>query len=440
MASVHVADRIAARVVAAWRRARATPRSADRTDAVVTFAVGVLCVAIGAVDVLQGTGAPTLLGPWDHVLTLAVGCLLMLAKRRAPALALPAGVALFAVDARLGGSLGLVLVLFDLVFSAALHGSARLLRVLQVAAAVAVAGTAVAVGLASGEVRIGFFAGLQVFAFGVSPLWWGMNVRHHAQARRLAEERAEDLRRLAELREQEARTEERTRMARDLHDAIAGNLSAIALHAEAALARPADDDAAPARDRAALRAVRAASVASLTEMRTMIGLLRAGQDPVAAPSRLADVPTLVATTRAAGHEVEVVPTVPDPLPELPAAVDQAGYRIVQESLTNAVKHAPAGRSRVAVRVAGAELHVAVDTWSPRPVGAGPRAGQGLGLLTMRERAESLGGTFAAGPADDGAWAVRATLPLVGDVGRPDDEDRRRVVGRDVGQAAEEGAA
>lgn len=154
MASVHVADRIAARVVAAWRRARATPRSADRTDAVVTFAVGVLCVAIGAVDVLQGTGAPTLLGPWDHVLTLAVGCLLMLAKRRAPALALPAGVALFAVDARLGGSLGLVLVLFDLVFSAALHGSARLLRVLQVAAAVAVAGTAVAVGLASGEVAL----------------------------------------------------------------------------------------------------------------------------------------------------------------------------------------------------------------------------------------------------------------------------------------------
>lgn len=428
---------------------RATPRARDRFDAAATFAVGTLFVAVGGADLFRGSDSPAALGPADHIVTLAAGCLLMLVKRRALGPALLAGVALFALDTWVGGSLGLVLVLFDLIFSAVLLGSSRLLRAVQACCTVAVAAAVVLAGALTGELRVAPLAGLQVFAFAVAPLWWGMNVRTHAAARALAEERAEDLRRLAALREQEVRTEERARMARDLHDAVAGNLSAIALHTEAAVTRPADDPAAPARDRATLESVRATSVAALTEMRAMIGLLRSGHDPVAAPSRLTDVPSLVATTRAGGHDVDLTGLGADPLPALPASVDQAGYRIVQESLTNALKHAPGGRSRVAVHVAGGAVHLAVETHrgagspgapgspgvpgvhgapgvhdgvgSPSRNGAPARdgapghspRGEGLGLLTMRERAESLGGAFTAGPADDGAWVVRATLPLGG---------------------------
>lgn len=420
-----------ARVVeAARRRLRGTERARTVSEAVLTFVAGAVFVAVDFVDVLGGTGsAGTALGPWEHLVTLAAGCAALLAKRRRPALVLVACVALAAADLAVGGSLGMILVLFDAVYTAALHGSARLLVVLQVAAAAVVAGTVVAVAVVSRDLRVAFFAGLQVFAIVVSALWWGMSVRHHAQARRLAEARAEDLRRLAALREQEVRTEERTRMARDLHDAVAGELSAIALHAEAALARPVDDGA-PARDRAALEAVRAASVQSLAEMRSMIRLLRSGTDAVAAPSRLRDLPALAERTRAAGHAVELRPSEPEALPPLGSAVDQACYRIVQESLTNAVKHAPGGRSTVEVAVCGGEVRVAVTTTpggvprAPSAVssapggagtggagGAGAGSAEGLGLLTMRERAESLGGWFEAGPRDDGAWSVRAGVPV-----------------------------
>lgn len=409
-----------------WRRRlRGTERAQTVSEAALTFLAGAVFVLVEFVDVLGvDTGTTSALGHWEHLVTLAVGCVLLLAKRRAPGRVLVAALVLFAVDVWLGGSLGVVLVLFDAVYGAALRGSARVLVAVQVGAVVVVASVVVAVLVATGDVRLGFFAGLQVFAIGVSALWWGMSVRHHTVARQLAEARAEDLRRLAELREHEVRAEERARMARDLHDAIAGNLSAIALHTEAALARPADDDGAPARDRAALEAVRASSVSSLTEMRSMILLLRSGEDPVAAPSRLVDLPALAATTQAAGHAVVIEPDAPDE-PALPAAVDQAAYRIVQESLTNAVKHAPGGRSRVRVEMADGALRVEVATTVAARVGAaaagGPgwvgasssaREGEGFGLLSMRERAESLGGRFAAGWVDGGTWSTRAELPVV----------------------------
>lgn len=423
-----------------WRRRlRGSERRRTVSEAVLTFLAGAVFVVVEFVDVLGGAGAPTSpLALWEHLVTLAVGCGLLLLKRRAPGRVLVAVLVVFAVDVWLGGSLGLILVLFDAVYGAALRGSARVLAAVQVGAVVVIVAVLGAVLVATRDVRLAFFAGLQVFAIGVSALWWGMSVRHHDLARRLAEARADDARRLAEAREHEVRTDERARMARDLHDAIAGNLSAIALHAEAALARPADDDGAPPRDRAALEAVRAASVSSLVEMRAMILLLRSGEDAVAAPSRLVDVPDLVGTTRAAGHGV--VLDVDAGRADLPAAVDQAAYRIVQESLTNAVKHAPGGHSRVRVGRADGALCVEVTTSAavgaragasgpvsdraaaglaarPGPAaggGADGAGGEGFGLLSMRERAESLGGDFTAGWADDGAWTVRARLPL-GDV-------------------------
>jgi signal transduction histidine kinase len=195
-------------------------------------------------------------------------------------------------------------------------------------------------------------------------------------------------------------------MARDLHDAVAGNVSAVALHAEAALARP--PVAGAERERAALEAVRAAGLASLEEMRAMILLLRAGSGPVAAAPRLDRLGALVAGARSAGLEVSLDA---GELPPLPAAVEQAAYRVLQEALTNAVKHAPGGRAEVSAGVAGGRLLLRVDSADGRPGNAAP--GAGLGLLTMRERAESLGGRFAAGWADGARsrWSVAAELPV-----------------------------
>lgn len=395
-----------------WARARSTPRARDVTDAVSVGAVGLLALGIGLVDV-WAVGGGTVADPWEHVVTLTLGCLLMLGKRHAPGTVVVAGGVVFGVDVWLGGSLGPLLVLFDLVYSAALHGSPAVATRLRAGSGLAVAAGVVAGFWLERDVRVALFLGLQVFAIVVAPLWWGLSVRRQADLARLAEERAEDLRRIARLREQEVRGDERTRMARDLHDAIAGNLSAIALHAEGALLRPADDDGAPARDRAALVAVRAAAVTSLAEMRSMILLLRGDDDAAVAPPRLAELPALVEATRAAGHEVELAgDALTGPARPLPAAADQAAYRIAQEALTNAVKHAPGGRSTVRAGADDGELRLEVVTVpADRPPVPRAAPGAGLGLLTMRERAESLGGTFDAGPADDGSWTVRATLPL-----------------------------
>ncbi len=387
-----------------WRtRVRGSDRARDVSDAVLTGLAGLLLVASGLVGIWDGDPRGT---PWVHAVPLVLGCLVMLGKRRRPVAALLAGAGLFAADVALGGSVGVLLVLFDLVYSAALYAGPRAVLRLR-AASWALVGLSLGLGwTATGDLRITVFLGLQTFALLTTPLWWGLAVRRERELLALARARADDLRDLADLRAAEARAEERAQMARDLHDAVAGNVSAVALHAEAALARP--PVAGAERERAALEAVRAAGLASLEEMRAMILLLRAGSGPVAAAPRLDRLGALVAGARSAGLEVSLDA---GELPPLPAAVEQAAYRVLQEALTNAVKHAPGGRAEVSAGVAGGRLLLRVDSADGRPGNAAP--GAGLGLLTMRERAESLGGRFAAGWADGARsrWSVAAELPV-----------------------------
>ena len=385
-------------------RVRGSDRARDVSDAVLTGLAGLLLVATGLVGIWNGAPQDR---PWLHAVPLLLGCLLMLGKRRRPVAALLAGAALFAADVSLGGSLGMLLVLFDLVYGAALYAGPRAVLRLR---AVSWALVALSLGLGwtgTGSLRITVFLGLQTFALCTTPLWWGLAVRRERELAALALARADDLRDLADLRAAEARAEERAQMARDLHDAVAGNVSAVALHAEAALARPPAPGGGADRERAALAAVRAAGLASLEELRAMILLLRAGSGPVAAAPRLDRLDGLLAGARAAGLAVSLDA---GPRPPLPAAVEQAAYRVVQEALTNAAKHAPGGRAEVAVAVADGRLLLRVDSGDGRPGRAVP--GAGLGLLTMRERAESLGGRFAAGWADEGRsrWSVAAQLP------------------------------
>lgn len=239
------------------------------------------------------------------------------------------------------------------------------------------------------------------------PIGWGLEVRWHRGRAELHRQRAEQAQRLAVLESAAAVAAERARMARDLHDVIAGQLSAIAIQSAAALNLP---DADPATLRRVLGAVRQDSVASLAEMRTMIGLLRAdgaaeGESRIA-PAGLDELDALLARARAAGLKVMVDDHRRDGH-ALAAAADLAAFRIVQESLTNVMKHAPGGAVRLGLAHENGELVVRVDN---DLVEGAPGGGSGTGLLGLDERARAVGGRFSAG-AHGRTWSVRAVLPV-----------------------------
>ncbi|MFT7837595.1 sensor histidine kinase [Saccharothrix sp. BKS2] len=187
--------------------------------------------------------------------------------------------------------------------------------------------------------------------------------------------------------------EEQARIARELHDVIAHGVSVIVVQAAAA-----DDvfDRAPDRARESLRSIEATGRATLDELRKLL----AGPDGRPGLDRLAD---LVGPLRAAGLLVDVRCE----RPPLPPGVDESAYRIVQEALTNTLRHARASRAEVLVRDDGGvlELEVRDDGRGGAPVGPG------RGIAGMRERAALLGGTVEAGPVPGGGFRVRARLPL-----------------------------
>ena len=233
--------------------------------------------------------------------------------------------------------------------------------------------------------------------------------RHSA----IEERRAEELRRVADT--------ERLRLARDVHDVVGHSLSMISLQAGVALHVI---DRNPDQVRASLQAIRDASRTSLTDLRHTLGALRTesgegggGVDDAAEPEAvrtptpdLAAITQLVAGVRAAGREVALVST--GETTAVPAGHQHAAYRIVQESLTNAVRHAPHAPITVTVDV-GEQLVIEVaDTGVPGE-GDGPdtEVTPGNGLLGITERVTALGGTVRYGRRDPGGFAVRAQIPL-----------------------------
>ncbi|QGQ18032.1 two-component sensor histidine kinase [Cellulomonas sp. JZ18] len=392
-----------------WWVARASGAT-DRADALGLLLLGLVLLALDVGGV--GPTVPVLDLPaprWWQAGLLLVAVLVLVAKRRRPLAVLLAVTGLAVVDALLGGSLGMYLVLFDALFAVAVHGAPRVRRAVQGVVGGAVLAAAVALVVAGGSARDVVQLVLVLVAMFLTPFWWGGDVRRteelaRSEARRadlereradLARAHADDVARIAALDRTSAVQDERRRMARDLHDAVAGHLSAVAIHAEAALAGRPDPD----RDRAALRAVRAGALDALTEMRAMILVLRAGDDAddVPAPPGLDRVPSL---------DADVDPAA---LPVVSAAVGQTAYRIAQEAVTNAHKHG-AGRPALTVRTDERTLHLEVRNAMPVVAAASPVPSSSTGLTTMRERAATLGGTVTAGPEGD-AWVVRAVLPL-----------------------------
>ena len=224
--------------------------------------------------------------------------------------------------------------------------------------------------------------------------------------------------RLEHEREQNARAsvlEERSRIARELHDIIAHSLSVMVVQAGAAGAALDHD---PGAARAPIEAIRVTGQQALTEMRRLLGILRTDEPAMtlAPQPGLDNLDALVRQARDAGLDVQLA--VEGARQPLPTGLDVAVYRLVQESLTNIRKHARASRATVAINFerAGVEVQV-TDDGAARAAAAGglARHGQtyGHGLIGMRERVALYGGTLDAGPCSEGGWKVRARLPIAG---------------------------
>ena len=224
---------------------------------------------------------------------------------------------------------------------------------------------------------------------------WRMHLRE-------VEQRAEEAERTRDEVARRRAMEERLRIARELHDSLTHSISVIQVQAGVAehLARKRGDTVPPA-----LQAIQEAGADAARELRATLSVLRSTED--ADGSGLGQLENLVARARAAGLPVTV--TVTGSERPLPADVDQAAYRIVQEALNNVTRHAGQASTAVRLQYTPGGLTVQVDDEGTGD-SDGRTAGPGLGLLGMRERVSALGGRLQAGPRDCGGFRIHAELP------------------------------
>jgi signal transduction histidine kinase len=375
---------------------RLTPR---QFDWVVVGAV--LVLSLPALVHAGMVGRPVAIG----LATLPFGTVPLLWRRSHPGPVLAVLAAAFALPAIFGNpaepnSVGLLVG----VGAAALYGDGRL-RHATGAAAVGALLLAFAIMLVTGEVgTLGHLTGI---AFG-SGVAWVVGDRARTRRAYLAqlEERAARLEREREDHARRAADAERNRIARELHDVVAHNVSVIAVQAGAA--RIASKDR-PDQATETLGLIERTARETLAEVRTVLGVLRKAdqQGPGRGPQpTLAQVDALVVQARKAGLSLQA--RVQGNLDALPAMVDLAAYRIVQEALTNVMKHAPGARVHLLVDRGDRAIDLVVVDDGP---GAPPNPSGGQGLIGMRERAALVGGHLTAGPALGGGFRVQARLPV-----------------------------
>jgi signal transduction histidine kinase len=355
-----------------------------------------------------GTSAIVLAETWDDHsrallvvdIALGVACLVLLWWRRShpDEVALVATV-VSAVSAAAAGPSVIAL------FNVALRGSPAAIRAVVVLSLIALQ-ISDKLYPAEEPYLLTVFIGVLLTAVILS---WGLLVRVRREHLRSLRDRALAIESEQRLRIEQARDAERRRIAREMHDVLAHRVSLLSLHAGALEFRP---DAPPEEVAEAAGVIRANAHAALEELRAVIGVLRDGE-PADAPEppqpTLADIPALVDESRAAGMRVDCRVDVPA---AVPGALGRTAYRIVQEGLTNARKHAPAAAVEVDVARSGDALVVAVV--SRRPVGvaiaADPLPGAGSGLIGLGERVALAGGALEHGPDAAGDFVLRATLP------------------------------
>ncbi|MCC2320904.1 sensor histidine kinase [Cellulomonas xiejunii] len=377
---------------------RPPPAGTRATD--LGLAVGT--VAVVALTIGAGVAAERAPSPVPYAFALGFGAVL-LARRRWPVAVLVVTVlGIFAYYALGFPAIGQALPAAAALYSAAELGRTRVALVVGavlvgVAAYFRIAEGLPATYLLSYELLTNVALVAAAVALGVS-----VRVRREARA---DQERL----RVAALAEQAADAErrleaQRVRIARDLHDSIGHTVAVIAVHAGVAAEAVGRDDALVT---SSIAQVRDATRSTLRELRATVRLLRTtGDDPARGAVGLAGVPALAASARAAGLDVDVRLDVPDGT--LDGAIGAAAYRIVQEALTNVLRHADARRVDVEACVTDGWLDLRVRDDGTGPGGRGP--GDGQGLRGMAERAGLLGGTLTSGPADGGGFVVHARLP------------------------------
>jgi signal transduction histidine kinase len=233
----------------------------------------------------------------------------------------------------------------------------------------------------------------------------GRDLRRRRQRVADLEDRALRLEREREEQAQQAVAEERGRIARELHDVIAHSVSVIVVQAQAGPHLVSD----PQRVVGVFRAIESSGRDALAELRRLLGILRSGDEQLAIGPQpgLSSLQSLVEQVRASGVSLEL--RIEGEPVHLPAGIDLSAYRIVQEALTNVVKHAGGAAAEVVIRYRERALELdVVDDGHSRPIGVN---GDGHGLIGMRERVALYGGTLEAGTRDGGGYAVRARLPF-----------------------------
>ena len=376
----------------------------------------VVPLIVGFVQIMGSSGAeaharhqPVHLDSLAYAL-LAVGPVALLFRRRFPAAVVAVAMAVTVGYLLRGYVFGPVL-LSPLValFGAVMAGRRT--------SSWAVAGTALAV-----ITVIGLFAPVGRFRLNegtagqiVVMSTWLLLVLTGAEVVRIRRERADEIRRTHEEEGRRQASEERLRIARELHDVLAHNISMINVQAGVALHLM---DERPEQARTALRAIKDASKEALTEVRSVLGVLRQVDEsaPRAPAAGLARLDDLLARTRVAGITVRVRTAGTERT--LPAGVDLAAFRIIQESLTNVTRHA--GPGVLADVLLGYEDDaLLIEVRDDGPGGPGDLPGGGNGIPGMRERVAALGGEISTGPRTDGAgFRVRARLPVRYPAGEP----------------------
>jgi signal transduction histidine kinase len=379
------------------RAARRQPH-ADVAIAMVVFAMTLLTTATAA--------APERLDA-EAVAWAATASAALIGRRRfpLPVFLLAAGAAEAYLTVVPGYSGGLILAApLIALYTVAEHGSRRRALLIGILAVVALAGVHMllrpSTWLGAQNLALAAFGGLAVAAGDAARSRRSYLAAVEARAARAeADRESEAARRI---------TDERLRIARDLHDVIGHQLALINVQAAVAdhvLTRE------PERSREALTHIRTASRAALDELRDTIGLLRQPGEP-ATPTEptggITALPALIDSFRRAGLTITLVEPAGGIVPALPAPIDLTAYRLVQEALTNVCKHAGPTLVTVAVVRASGELRISVVN---DPTGQRPTTDTGHGLTGMRERVAALAGSFDAGREHGGRFRVSAVLPL-----------------------------
>jgi len=284
-------------------------------------------------------------------------------------------------------------------FSVALY--ARRTELAVAGAVIAIAGmiAGLALGFGSDEGTTTEPGNIAILSFFFTAAWTaGFLLRRRAEHVRRVEAESGDLARAAV-------SAERSRIARELHDIVAHSISVISVQTGAAEQYIERD---PARAREHLEAVRSSARDALTEMRRLTGVLREDEASYEPQPGLERVPELVEQARGVGLDVELIEE--GERRAVPPGVDLAAYRIVQEALTNARKHAGRVHAAVLIRYLPDDVEVEVENAAGS---GGTGDGSGHGLVGMRERVRVYGGTIEAGPEANGLFRVRARLPLRG---------------------------